>query len=154
VAGENTPVEPNAASGTPSTVATSEPQSGSPDGSTTSPSQPGDASGHDRSAAVDPTQVRLVVRGARKALEANQPATAESLAAWAVVFAPDNAGAWNVLGRAQLALGRLNDAESSFRRACDVDSTSAWAHNNLAWVRLQFGDYKAAIPLLETAVRS
>src|SRR5438093_1437188 len=68
--------------------------------------------------AATPEDVRALVREARKLLDANRPATAESLVLRATAGAPENAGAWNVLGRAQLALGRLGDAEDSFKRAC------------------------------------
>lgn len=98
-------------------------------------------------------EARTRVREARRLLEQGRAAAAESLLLQVTAAAPQSAGAWNVMGRTQLALGRVDAAEQSFARACEVDSTHPWARNNLAWLHLQHGEWQAALPLLETAVR-
>jgi Flp pilus assembly protein TadD len=103
-------------------------------------------------ALAEPIDARALVRSARASLEAGSPAEAESLALLAVGAAPGSSGAWNMLGRAQLALEKVSDAETSFERACQKDSTNAWAWNNRGYVHLQCGEWVEARDALETAV--
>jgi Tfp pilus assembly protein PilF len=93
-----------------------------------------------------------MIREARRLLQAREAARAESLVTQAVSFAPENASAWHVLGRTQLARGKRSEAQSSFERACELDPNHAWARNNLGWLHLQQGDWREAVPQLEAAV--
>jgi Flp pilus assembly protein TadD len=102
---------------------------------------------------LTPAEVGTRVRHARRLLEQGRAAAAESSLADVVAAAPAPAAAWNVLGRSRLALGDEAGARSAFERACDVDSTHAWARNNLGWMHLQNADWRAALPLLEAAAR-
>jgi Tfp pilus assembly protein PilF len=97
-------------------------------------------------------RARQRVRDARQSLAGGHAAEAEAQALEAVELAPQNGGAWNVLGRTQLALGQLDEAETSFARACEVDSGNAWARNNLGWLCLQRGEWVEAATFFEQAI--
>ena len=101
---------------------------------------------------VSSTDARALLRQARAHLEAGEPAAAAPLTQRALELRPEDAGAWNVLGRTELALQRTSEAAAAFRRACDLDSANAYAHNNLGWLYLQQGRWNDALPLLERAV--
>ena len=44
---------------------------------------------------------------------------------------PENASAWELLGRAHFAAAQLAPAEAAFRRLVDLEPTSGWAHTAL-----------------------
>lgn len=44
----------------------------------------------------------------------------------------DDAGTWELLGRAHFAAAHLSAAETAFRRLVELEPTSAWAHTALA----------------------
>lgn len=45
--------------------------------------------------------------------------------------APDNAAAWELMGRAHFAAAQLGPAEQAFRRLVELEPTSAWAQTAL-----------------------
>ncbi len=102
---------------------------------------------------TDPRDAHALVHDARRLIEQGHAADAEPLAVRATEAEPENTNAWNVLGRAQLALNRPDDAEVAFKHACAVDSSNAYAYNNLGLLYLQRGASKDAVGALETAVR-
>lgn len=99
------------------------------------------------------TDARQLLREARAYLDAGRAADASPLVQRALELGPDAAGAWNVLGRTELALHHTHEAAAAFQRACELDSAHAYARNNLGWLYLQQDRWNDALPLLETAVR-
>jgi TonB family protein len=61
---------------------------------------------------------------------------------------PDNAFAWNNLGRALAALGRLDDAQKAYEQQIALTPNDAYAYNNLALVEERLGHWDAAIASL------
>jgi Flp pilus assembly protein TadD len=64
---------------------------------------------------------------------------------------PQDAQAWMALGVAQRALGRLEDAESSYRRALGVRPDYAAAHHNLGALLGQLKQVEASLAQLDRA---
>ncbi|MES1207291.1 MAG: tetratricopeptide repeat protein, partial [Pseudomonadota bacterium] len=61
-------------------------------------------------------------------------------------------GAWNVLGRAQLVLGKRKDAIASFEKAVELNPESSYARNNLGLALIYDKRYEEAADSLEQAV--
>ena len=90
--------------------------------------------------------------GARKLLAAGNGEGALRLAKIAVLRTPKRSGAWNVLGRAQLVVGKRSDALASFERAVELNPESSYARNNLGLALIYDKHYQAAVDSLEQAV--
>ena len=65
---------------------------------------------------------------------------------------PKRSSAWNVLGRAQLVLGKRKEAIASFEKAVDLNSRSSYARNNLGLALIYDKRYEDAVDSLEQAV--
>ncbi len=71
-------------------------------------------------------------------------------------LAPAHAANWTALGDAERALGRLDRAESAYRRAAELGAGEALVSNALRWARLlaeDRGDAQAAVDLLTRTSR-
>ncbi len=73
------------------------------------------------------------------------------LSAQATAFDDSSSIAWNVRGRALLSAERLDEAETAFRRACELDGANLYARNNHGYVLLMRGEYERAASSLEEA---
>ena len=60
-----------------------------------------------------------------------QDALVAALEQWPATGVPDNAAAWELLGRARFAAAWLTPAEEAFRRLVELEPTSGWAHTAL-----------------------
>ena len=98
---------------------------------------------------IEPSQA---LAGARKLLAAGNGEGALRLAKVAVLRSPRRSSAWNVLGRAQLVLGKRKDAIASFEKAVDLNSRSSYARNNLGLALIYDKRYEDAVDSLEQAV--
>jgi predicted TPR repeat methyltransferase len=58
---------------------------------------------------------------------------------------PDDAGVWNDLGNLLVLRGDLDEAESAYARALELDPSSTAARFNLALLRQQRGDLEGAV---------
>ena len=90
--------------------------------------------------------------GARKLLAAGNGEGALRMAKVAVLRSPKRSIAWNVLGRAQLVLGKRKEAIASFEKAVDLNPRSSYARNNLGLALIYDKRYEAAVDSLEQAV--
>jgi Flp pilus assembly protein TadD len=90
--------------------------------------------------------------GARKLLAGGNGERALRMAKVAVLRAPKRSIAWNVLGRAQLVLGKRNDAIASFEKAVELNPRSSYARNNLGLALIYDKRYEEAVDSLEQAV--
>ena len=98
---------------------------------------------------IEPSQA---LAGARKLLAAGNGEGALRLAKVAVLRSPKRSGAWNVLGRAQLVLGKRKDAIASFEQAVELNPQSPYARNNLGLALIYDKRYEQAVDSLEQAV--
>ncbi|MFY0406687.1 tetratricopeptide repeat protein [Solicola sp. PLA-1-18] len=73
----------------------------------------------------------LAFRAAEDLLQQRQPREAARVAEHVVEHDPDNAAAWELLGRARFAAAWLTPAEEAFRRLVELEPTSGWAHTAL-----------------------
>jgi len=96
-------------------------------------------------------QARLAL--ARLLLETGRPGAAADEASLLTARSPRDAEAWQVAGSAQRALGRLQDAESSFRRALDLRPDYAVARHNLGALLGQMQRAEESLRELEAAAR-
>lgn len=64
-------------------------------------------------------------------LDSRYPRDAARVLAPVVEAAPENASAWELLGRAHFAAAQLTRAEESFRRLVALEPTNVWAHTAL-----------------------
>jgi Tfp pilus assembly protein PilF len=114
-------------------------------------SQPVTAKGEDDDddQKIEPSEA---LAGARKLLAVGNGEGALRLAKVAVLRTPKRASAWNVLGRAQLVLGKRKDAIASFEKAVELDPTSSYARNNLGLALIYEKKYDEAVDALEQAV--
>ncbi|HLK90650.1 MAG TPA: tetratricopeptide repeat protein [Polyangia bacterium] len=90
--------------------------------------------------------------GARKLLADGNGEGALRFAKVAVLRTPKRSGAWNVLGRAQLILGKRKDAIASFEKAVELNPKSSYARNNLGLALIYDKRYEEAADSLEQAV--
>ncbi|MGH3423855.1 MAG: tetratricopeptide repeat protein [Nocardioidaceae bacterium] len=67
-------------------------------------------------------------RTAERLLRAKQPRDAVRALRPVVEAEPDNAAAWELLGRAYFAAALLVPAEDAFRRLVELEPASGWAH--------------------------
>jgi Flp pilus assembly protein TadD len=98
---------------------------------------------------IEPSQA---LAGARKLLGDGNGEGALRLAKMAVLRTPKRSGAWNVLGRAQLVLGKRKDAIASFEKAVELNPESSHARNNLGLALIYDKRYEEAVDSLEQAV--
>ena len=98
---------------------------------------------------IEPSQA---LAGARKLLADGNGEKALRLAKVAVLRTPKRAGAWNVLGRAQLLIGMRKDAIASFEKAVELNPQSSYARNNLGLALIYDKRYEEAVDSLEQAV--
>jgi len=98
---------------------------------------------------IEPSEA---LAGARKLLAAGNSEGALRMAKVAVLRSPKRSSAWNVLGRAQLVLGKRKDAIASFEKAVDLNSRSSYARNNLGLALIYDKRYEEAVDSLEQAV--
>jgi Flp pilus assembly protein TadD len=106
----------------------------------------------DAALAIQPNSVRTLTNSARALLETRDLAQAEERVRRAVELAPEDTGAWNVLGRVHLTNGALAEAEDAFARVLEIQPEHAWALNNLGFARLQRGAWDEAAEVLERAI--
>lgn len=71
----------------------------------------------------------------------------------AVKISPDYAAAWGMLGRINKSLGKLNEAESHFRRAASLRPGGAEIHKGLADVLTQLGKKQEAVSIYNDLAR-
>jgi tetratricopeptide (TPR) repeat protein len=90
--------------------------------------------------------------GARKRLAAGNASGALRMAKVAVLRSPKRSGVWNVLGRAQLILGKRKEAIASFEKAVELNPQSSHARNNLGLALIYDKRYEEAVDSLEQAV--
>ena len=98
---------------------------------------------------IDPS---TALAGARKRLASGDGEGALRMAKIAVLRSPKRSSAWNVLGRAQLVLGKRKDAIASFAKACELNPQSSHARNNLGLALIYDRRYEEAVDSLEQAV--
>ena len=70
-------------------------------------------------------------RTAEDLMSRRRPREAARQAERVVDADPDNAAAWELLGRARFAAALLRPAEDAFRRLVELEPTSGWAHTAL-----------------------
>lgn len=70
-------------------------------------------------------------RLAEELFDSRYPRDAARVLRRVVDDAPDNASAWELLGRAHFAAAQLVPAEAAFRRLVELEPTSGWAHTAL-----------------------
>ena len=116
-----------------------------------SPSQPTAAKDDDDDdeQELEPSEA---LAGARKFLAAGNGERALRMAKVAVLRTPKRSGAWNVLGRAQLVLGKRKEAIASFERAVELNPKSSYARNNLGLALIYDKRFEEAADSLEQAV--
>jgi Tfp pilus assembly protein PilF len=90
--------------------------------------------------------------GARKLLADGNGERALKFAKVAVLRTPKRSNAWNVLGRAQLVVGKRKDAIASFEKAVELNPQSSYARNNLGLALIYDKRYEEAVDSLEQAV--
>ncbi len=98
---------------------------------------------------IEPSEA---LAGARKLLATGNGEGALRLAKVAVLRTPKRSGAWNVLGRAQLVLGKRKDAIASFEKAVELNPESSYARNNLGLALIYDKRFEEAVDSLEQAV--
>jgi tetratricopeptide (TPR) repeat protein len=98
---------------------------------------------------IEPSEA---LAGARKLLGERDGQGALRLAKVAVLRTPKRSGAWNVLGRAQLLLGKRKDAIASFEKAVELNPESSYARNNLGLALIYEKRFEEAADSLEQAV--
>ena len=98
---------------------------------------------------IEPSEA---LAGARKLLAAGNGAGALRMAKVAVLRSPKRSIAWNVLGRAQLVVGKRKEAIASFEKAVDLNPRSSYARNNLGLALIYDKRYEEAVDSLEQAV--
>jgi Flp pilus assembly protein TadD len=98
---------------------------------------------------IEPSQA---LAGARKLLAAGNGEGALRMAKIAVLRTPKRSSAWNVLGRAQLVLGKRKEAIASFEKAVDLNARSSYARNNLGLALIYDKRFEDAVDSLEQAV--
>jgi tetratricopeptide (TPR) repeat protein len=69
----------------------------------------------------------------------------------AVKLAPDSSGAWNTLGRAELARFNYDGALTAFHKATELNADNVWAWNNIGFAELQLKHYQNAVDALVEA---
>ena len=69
----------------------------------------------------------------------------------AVELEPKRSRAWNTLGRAELAAGKLNPAERAFLEATRLSEGNIYAWNNLGLTRIRQKKHEGAVEALEKA---
>jgi tetratricopeptide (TPR) repeat protein len=109
----------------------------------------GDDDTDDGDEKIEPSQA---LAGARKLLADGNGEGALRLAKMAVLRTPKRSAAWNVLGRAQLVLGKRKDAIASFEKAVELNPESSYARNNLGLALIYDKRYEEAVDSLEQAV--
>ena len=82
---------------------------------------------------------------ALKALDQGNASLARTLLTEATKKEPDSKTAWNNLGRADLALGLLDDAERALKTQISVNPNDEYAYNNLGQVYASRRQYDKAI---------
>lgn len=112
-------------------------------------SQPELAKSDDDDEKIEPSQA---LDGARKLLAEGDGEGALRMAKVAVLRTPKRSGAWNVLGRAQLVLGKRKDAIASFEKAVELNPRSSYARNNLGLALIYDKRFEEAVDSLEQAV--
>jgi Flp pilus assembly protein TadD len=70
----------------------------------------------------------------------------------ASVIDPKNHRVWSALGRAQLELGQMKEAEKNLKLALELDSSNPFAHNNLGVLYQRLGRTALARAEFETAL--
>lgn len=70
-------------------------------------------------------------RYAEGLLDSRMPREALRMMRPVVAAEPDNAAAWELLGRAHFAAAHLQRAEEAFRRLIELEPSNAWAHTAL-----------------------
>jgi Flp pilus assembly protein TadD len=98
---------------------------------------------------VEPSKA---LAGARKLLADGNGEGAFRFAKIAVLRTPKRSGAWNVLGRAQLLLGKRTEAIASFEKAVELNPESSYARNNLGLALIYDKQFEQAVDSLEQAV--
>jgi Tfp pilus assembly protein PilF len=98
---------------------------------------------------IEPSEA---LAGARKLLATGDGEGALRLAKVAVLRTPKRSGAWNVLGRAQLVVGKRKDAIASFEKAVELNPESSYARNNLGLALIYEKRFDEAVDSLEQAV--
>lgn len=96
---------------------------------------------------------RVRVNLVRALLEGDPVDTTRILALTAEATSIDESSgeAWNVRGRAMLAVGHQVRAEDAFRRATQVDEDNIYALNNLGFALIRRGAFEEAVTPLERA---
>ena len=89
---------------------------------------------------------------ARKLLDDKQYDKALKLATLSVKKMPRRSGAWNMLGRVQLQMGKRKDAIASFEKAVDLNPKNSYARNNLGLALIYDKRFEEAADALEQAV--
>src|SRR5262249_42951743 len=89
---------------------------------------------------------------ARKLLDDKQYDRALKLANISVKRMPKRSGAWNMLGRVQLQMGKRKDAIASFEKAVDLNPKNSYARNNLGLALIYDKRFEEAADALEQAV--
>ena len=101
----------------------------------------------------DDVEPREALGYARDALDSHDFVRALKLAKLAVDHAPRRSAAWNVLGRAQMQLGKRKLAIASFGKAIELNPSNPYPQNNLALAFIYENRYAEAADALEEAVQ-
>jgi Flp pilus assembly protein TadD len=98
-----------------------------------------------------PADVRLRVRVARAMLDAGKLGEARVHAERAVEVDQKSPGAWNMLGRIELAERDHAAAAASFQRAVEEDPENSYSWNNLGYALIEQHQFEEAAAALENA---
>ena len=80
---------------------------------------------------IEAMEVFDAFRKGEELLDSRFPRDAVRVLRKVVTEVPDNASAWELLGRAHFAAAQLKPAEQAFRRLIELDPTSSWAQTAL-----------------------
>jgi Flp pilus assembly protein TadD len=98
-----------------------------------------------------PTDVKLRVKLARALFDAGKIGEARTHAERAVEVDEQSAGAWNMLGRIEMAERDFAAAAASFQRAVEEEPESSHAWNNLGYALIEQSKFEEAAAALEHA---
>ena len=76
-------------------------------------------------------------------------AAARQLFEKAIADNPNDRSAWNNLGRALAALGKLEEAQQAYRKQVEINPSDQYAYNNLGLVQERLGNWAQAIDSLK-----
>lgn len=107
----------------------------------------------DAALALDSTHLKSLLNSARVDLERNRPADARERIARALAVDSTSGDALRLLARALDQAGETDSAVAVYHELLVRNEQDVWAMNNLGVIRIESGDYDAAIPPLARATQ-